>query len=116
MPDKKLTSEQIEEIKNLKKKIESEGGKFVYSQVARQYGVSGPTIRRCVSPNENDKKPYIYNPKKEKNNTKNFRQYQLKLYKSNKEHQLIINKMDTVDNQQKYLRGLILKDINQSKE
>lgn len=114
MPDKKLSQEQIEEIKALKKQIETEGGKFVYSHIAKQYGVSVPTIRRNIEPNENDKKPRqpsIYNPIVGQRQREKARAYQFRCYKSEEDDKLIIEKLDSIKNKQQYIKKLILQDI-----
>lgn len=110
MPKSKLTPEQIEEIKELKKQIEASGEKFVYSRVAKKYGVSGPTIRRNVEPNENDKMPQSYNPVTAKAYEEKFvRRYQLRL--NTKSDVPIIEKLDSLSNKQGYIKNLILEDI-----
>lgn len=113
MPDKKLSQAQIEEIKALKKQIEAEGGKFVYSHIAKQYGVTVPTIRRNIEPNENDKKPRqpSYSPIAAKKQREKTRAYQFRCYKSVEDDKLIIEKLDSIENKQQYIKKLILQDI-----
>ncbi len=110
---RKLTKEQIEEIKALKAEIEAAGGKFVYVQIGRAYGVSGQTIRRNIEPNENDKKPRSNNPAVSMEYERNFlRRYFLRLNIKNTEDARVIKKLDSVANKNKYIKGLVLKDIS----
>lgn len=117
MADRKLTKVQIEEIRSLKAQMEAEGKPFFYSHVAKRYGVSGPTIRRNISPNENDKKPrktFRYDPEEAKVKREGYRSYQLRVSKKLETDSQIIEKLDSVENKQKYIKGLILRDIHSS--
>lgn len=118
MPEKKLTPAQIKEIKFLKKQMEANGEPFVYSKIAKIYGVSGPTIRRNITPNENDRKPrppFKYNPEAAKVQRETFRTYQFRAYKKFESDKLIIEKLDSIENKQRYIKELILQDIHSDK-
>lgn len=110
MPENKLTSQQIEEIKELKARTEAAGGKFIYSRIAKAYGVSGQTIRRNIAPNEKDLEPQSHNPLTAKEYEKNYvRRFHLKL--NIKTDEAIIRKLDSLENKQGYIKKLILEDI-----
>ena len=115
MADRKLTMAQIEEIRSLKAEMEAEGKPFYYSHIAKMYGVSGPTIRRNISPSEYDKKPrksFKYDPEIAKAQRETYRSYQLRVSKKHETESLIIQKLDSVENKQKYIKDLILRDIH----
>lgn len=115
MREKKLTPAQIEEILALKEKMEANGEPFFYSHVAKLYGVTGQTLRRNIAPSEYDRTPRPptkYNPEKAKAKRESFRIYQFRASKDSETDKLIIDKMDSVDNKQRYIKELILKDID----
>lgn len=114
MAGRKLTPEQIEEIKILKEQLEANGEPFIYSQIAKKYGVTGQTIRRNIAPSENDKKPRPaakYDPVAAKKRRESSRAYQFYAYKNIESDRLIIEKLDSLDNKQQYIKGVILQDI-----
>ena len=114
MAGRKLTPEQVEEIKSLKEQMEAKGEQFIYSQVAKKYGVTGQTIRRNISPSENDKKPRPaakYDPIVAKKRRESTRAYQFYAYQNIESDRLIIEKLDGMDNKQQYIKGVILQDI-----
>lgn len=114
MAERKLTLEQIEEIKLLKKHMEETGQPFIYSKVAAEYGVTGQTIRRNIDPSENDLKPRPaakYDPAAAKKRRNTRRAYQFYAYKGIEADRLIIEKLDSMDNKQQYIKSVILKDI-----
>lgn len=114
MAGRKLTPEQVEEIKSLRKQLEADGKPFVYSQVAKAYGVTGQTIRRNVAPTENDMKPrppVKYDPNAAKRRRESCRAYQIYAYKNSEADKKIIQKLDSLDNKQQYIKDLILEDI-----
>ena len=114
LASKKLTAEQIEEIRSLKKELEAAGKPFVYSKIGREYGVTGQTIRRNVDPSENDMKPRPpakYNPESAKKRRASSRAYQFYAYKNSETDRQIIAKLDSLDNKQRYIKGLIIRDI-----
>ena len=115
--NKKLSPEQIEEIKALKKKTEEDGEKFVYAHVAKMYGVSGPTIRRIVDPTENDMKSRTNDHSVSDKYVKKFiRVYRVKLNTKNPTERSIINKLDSLPNKQGYIKSLLEKDLSISKK
>lgn len=119
MAGRKLTPEQVEEIKLLKEQLESDGKPFVYSKVAKEYGVTGQTIRRNIAPTEHDMKPrppVKYDPVAAKKRRDASRAYQFYAYRNSESDNLIIQKLDSLPNKQQYIKGLILKDILSEEE
>ena len=116
MADKKLTPEQIEEIRLRKQQAEENEVPFNYSKVAREYGVTGQTIRRNIAPTETDMKrrpSAQYDPVAAKKRRAACRSYQFYAYRKSEEDRKIIEKLDSLPNKQKYIKGLILKDIEE---
>ena len=114
MAGRKLTLEQVEEIKLRKKQLEATGEPFVYSKIAKEYGVTGQTIRRNIEPTAYDMKPRPaakYDPIAAKKRRAACRTYQFHAYRSQESDKLIIEKLDSLENKQQYIKGLILKDI-----
>ena len=114
MPDKKLTPEQVEEILAMKAEMEALGLRLNYRKLGIMYGVSGPTIRRNVEPNENDVKrrpARKYDPEVAKAQRETYRTYQFHAYKKSESDKRIIEKLESVDNKQRYIKNLILQDI-----
>ena len=119
MAGRKLTPEQVEEIRKLKQDLDRQGKTFVYSKVAKEYGVAGPTIRRHIAPNENDLKPRPaakYDPEAAKKRRGGQRSYQFYAYKNSPDDIRIIEKMESTENKQRYIKDLILADIKSSEE
>lgn len=117
MADRKLTLEQIEEIKAMKAEADASGKPFVYSEIGRMFGVTGQTIRRNVAPSEADLKPRPaakYDPVAAKKRRGTYSAYQIYAYKSSPDDRKIIEKLESVKNKQKYIKTLILDDINKS--
>lgn len=117
MPDRKLTRQQVEEIKELKRQAEAEGRPFVYAHIGKLYGVTGQTIRRNVAPSENDKKPRVsapYNPVAAQKIRAGRRTFQFYAYKNSEDDRRIIRKLDTVENKQGYIKKLILNDLEEN--
>lgn len=119
MAGRKLTPEQIEEIRLLKEQLEAEGKPFVYTKIAKKYGVTGQTIRRNINPSENDMKPRPaakYDPAAAKKRRDACRAYQFYAYRHSETDKQIILKLDSLSNKQQYIKGLILKDIRSEKK
>lgn len=114
MAGRKLSPEQLAEIKSLKEQKDANGEPFIYAKIAKEYGVTGQTIRRNIAPSENDKKPRPaakYNPATAKKRREASRAYQFYAYKNSETDKLIIEKLDSLDNKQQYIKGVILQDI-----
>lgn len=119
MAGRKLSLEQINEIKALKEKMDASGKPFVYSKIGKLYGVTGQTIRRNVAPTEYDMKPrppVEYDPVVAKKRREACRAYQFYAYRNSAQDQKIINKLDSLPNKQQYIKDLILEDIESEEE